>query len=71
MERLAQRSAFRGFGKGEETRPSSHPRIPEEEKQGLLGFFPFIVWLGVERRASFSILISATEKGMLGWRLTI
>lgn len=29
------------------------------------------MWLGVEKRASFPISISATEKGTLGWRLMI
>lgn len=51
---LAQRSGFRGFRKGEETRPASHPRVPEEEKQGLLGFFPIHSVVGSGEEDFFS-----------------
>lgn len=68
---LAKSSVLRGHWEGEETRSSSYPRTPEAEKAGTAGAFPFIMWLGVERRASFLISSSATEKGTLGWRLTI
>lgn len=61
-----QRSVFRGYLKGEVT-----PRTPEKEKVGTARGFPFIMWLGVEMRASFLISISATEKETLGQRLII